>query len=235
MNSLLKLKTLNNLALVLSLFFLAGCQHWPATDATVETTVEVEAESQSEAAPAEEAKSDDTLVCECPVAEVAVAELECPKLPLVVPTRPKQSATRSIEELLIIGRVENVFIQSTKVKLKARIDTGAGLTSLHAIEMVTFERDGKPWIKFKVQVKKQPPIKIERPIERFVEIKQQGGDTQRRPVVLISIRLGEIEEQVEITLTDRGDYVYPVLIGRNYLRDRAIVDVSRKYTVKYPG
>ena len=75
-------------------------------------------------------------------------------------------------------------------------------------------------------------ITVERPIKRLVEIKQLAGESQRRPIVIMSLRLGSIEEQVEMTLSDRTDFVYPILIGRNFLRDRAIVDVSRKYVIK---
>lgn len=222
-----KVPTIKKLTLILSLSFLVACQQLPRIDKAPE------AEAQSESTPVEQAISTGSQACECP----AVEQQQCPEMPAVAPkpTRPKLVAARSIDELQIIGRVENVFIQSNEVKLKARIDSGAGLTSLHAAEVIEFERDGESWIKFIVPVKKHPPIKIERPIERYVEIKLQNDDTQRRPVVIISIKLGEIEEQVEVTLTDRSDYVYPVLIGRNFLRDRAIVDVSRKFTAKYPN
>jgi len=135
----------------------------------------------------------------------------------------------------IIGRVENVFLplddgSDTELKLKSRIDTGAGLTSMNAQELKEFERDGKTWVRFAVfEPKTDEPVFFERPVNHYVEIKQQGGKTQRRPVVSMSLKVGAIEEYMDVNLSDRSSYVYQVLIGRNFLRDRAVVDVSRRF------
>ena len=57
-----------------------------------------------------------------------------------------------------------------------------------------------------------------------------AAEAQRRPVVKLRVALGPIEQQREFTLADRSQYDYPVLIGRNFLRDVAVVDVARQYT-----
>lgn len=135
----------------------------------------------------------------------------------------------------MVGRVENVFLRpkgaaSKSLKLKARIDTGAGLCSMHAHDLVNFERDGKPWVRFAVlEPKTDQPIYFEQPLVRHVFIKQLNGEDQRRSIVNMSIALGDVVERVDVTLTDRSDYVYQVLIGRNFLRDHIVVDVSRKF------
>jgi hypothetical protein len=170
--------------------------------------------------------------CECPpLADGAVPVQPCP---VVTPPPQQQCAVKEPDEHLLIGRVENVYLLPDNVKIKARIDTGAGICSLHVVNLVNFERDGKRWVKFSVPITGQDVVEIERPVKRYAQIKQQNGKSQRRPVIRMTLRLGAIEEHVEITLTDRSDYLYHLLIGRNFLRDRAIVDVSKKFTVQTP-
>lgn len=167
-------------------------------------------------------------VCSAP--PVKHAPPSCSK----VATVPPQANAHMFNDRLIIGRVETVLIAPEKIKLKARIDTGAGISSLHASNLIEFERDGKDWVKFTIPTSKTESIALEQPVKRFVAIKQHSGEPQRRPVVLMSLTLGPIHEQIEMTLTDRSDYLYDVLIGRNFLRDRAIVDVSKKFRIKPP-
>ena len=139
------------------------------------------------------------------------------------------------QEKLIIGRVEYVQLNPSQQVLKARIDTGAGLSSLNAVNLVPFQRDGKNWVRFNItDPKTKKIITLEKKIKRYVNIKQLSGDYQRRPIILMGLVLGSIEEQVELSLTDRSGYVYQLLIGRNFLRDRAIVDVSQKFITHPP-
>ncbi len=193
--------------------------------------------------PAEQAQTNSTCDCATPTA-IAETEITCPNPEAAKPSAPssppvatvrKKIKPAFVDDLLVIGRVENVLVSPDDIKLKARIDTGAGISSLHAKDKTEFERDGKDWVRFTLIVSDEESQVLERPIKRFVSIKQHTGEPQRRPVVVMSLTLGPIEEQVEMTLTDRGDYLYPVLIGRNFLRDRAIVDVSRKFRIKPPA
>lgn len=174
--------------------------------------------------------------CECPVVEqLSCPPIPKPKLKISKPCPVNPPVQQPGRGLQIIGRVENAFLklsgpEQIKLKLKARIDTGAGLSSMHAQELVSFERDGKPWVRFAVlKPKTSEPVFFERPVRRYVSIKQLGGNYQKRPIVGMALVLGDIEETVDVTLTDRSGYVYQVLIGRNFLRDRAVVDVSRKF------
>lgn len=57
---------------------------------------------------------------------------------------------------------------------------------------------------------------------------------ERRYVVRLPIQLGEFIEEAEFTLADRANMRYPVLLGREFLRDVAVVDVSKKYTQAKP-
>ena len=175
-------------------------------------------------------------LCDCSVVAVnckeaaAVPAVEsCPN-PQPVPIA--KEATNTIDDLLVVGRVEYVEVIPDDLKLKARIDTGAGVSSMHARDLIAFERDGKPWVRFSLEDHQQKQTVIERRVKRYISIKRHVAEPQRRPVVAMTLALGSVEEQVDVTLTDRSDYLYPILIGRNFLRDRIIVDVSKKFTVQ---
>jgi hypothetical protein len=148
---------------------------------------------------------------------------------------PPVAPATTVGDKYVVGRIEYTYLvvdgaSDATVRLKSRIDTGAGLTSMHAHDIVTFERDGKTWVRFALsEDASDDGTFFERPLDRYIEIKQLDGETQKRPVVSMALRVGAIEEYLEVNLTDRSNYNYPVLIGRNFLRDRALVDVSRKF------
>lgn len=135
------------------------------------------------------------------------------------------------QEFLIIGAVEHVEVDTTSLVVQARIDTGATTSSIHAEDIVTFERDGKAWVRFNFDAGDgQSPVSMEKRVVRRVRIKQLYADNyQRRYVVKLQLRLGELEEIIEVTLNDRSDFEFPMLIGRNFLTDNAIVDVSKQF------
>ena len=174
-------------------------------------------------------------VAECQCEQAAVKEViryvdkPCPK-------NKSKAAKNSVKPVnpyadkLIVGRVEYVVLSANGLPIKARIDTGAKTSSLNALDMVEFERDGKKWVRFAVMnPATEEKVFFERKVQRYVRIKQMETDYQRRPVVKMGLQLGSVDEFVELTLTDRSDYVYQVLVGRNFLLDRMMVDVSQKY------
>lgn len=134
-------------------------------------------------------------------------------------------------DVRIIGEVEPVTIKKAKLTLPARIDTGAKTSSMDAREITPFERDGKEWVRFTIEDRKSgESVKLEGKLVRTVRIKRHGEDSQKRPVVKLGIALGAVEKECEFSLTDRSDYEYQVLIGRNFLHGEFIVDVSRENT-----
>jgi hypothetical protein len=142
----------------------------------------------------------------------------------------------ALSDKLIVGRVEYVVLSANAMPIKARIDTGAKTSSLNALDLTEFERDGKKWVRFAaMNPTTEKRIYFERKIERFVRIKQMEADYQRRPVVKMALQLGRVDESIEITLVDRSDYVYQLLVGRNFLLDRMLVDVSQKYIAQSQG
>ncbi len=135
----------------------------------------------------------------------------------------------------IVGETEYVRVVPGNAVLKARIDTGATSTSLTALDMTKFERDGKTWVKFFVPDGKDGKVEISRPVIGWVNIKRHGADPVKRPVVKMTLILGEREQSLKVNLTDRSTYTYPLLIGRNFLQGVMMVDVSKKYTHGIPA
>lgn len=133
---------------------------------------------------------------------------------------------------IILGEIENVFLDPPGMEFKARIDTGAQTSSLNAVDKVEFERDGKPFVKFHIiDPNSGEKIELTRRIRGYVRIKQHKTKSQRRPIVQFRVKLGDIDEQISFTLTNRSKYKKQVLLGRNFLRDLAIVDVSKKHSI----
>ena len=132
--------------------------------------------------------------------------------------------------MLLVGEVEHVLVGTEQILLQARIDTGAKTTSLDVSNIEYFERDGERWVQFAVANPSTEVSQIlQRPFKRRVRIKRHGDDAQPRPVVALTISMGDLSREVEVSLTDRSGFRYPVLIGRNFLDGEALVDVSRKF------
>ncbi len=130
----------------------------------------------------------------------------------------------------IYGWREDVLINGVQEKLKAKLDTGALTSSIHAEEKELFERDGKKWVRFIVTdpgVKKPVRTRIEAPLVRIAHIKEPGGETTSREVVRLSFLIGDRKMRGEFTLNNRSNMLAPVLIGRNTIKDLGWVDPTR--------
>ena len=164
----------------------------------------------------------------------AMAEMKRNREPIVTPAPVKLASTPSQE--LVLGEIEKVSIDSIKQTFDSRIDTGAATSSLNAVDIEQFERNGKNWVRFHLSDGVTPLDDtnwIEAPIIRFVKIRQSTNDeTERRAVVELWVRLGTIHEKTQFTLADRSQMTHPVLLGREFIRDIAVVDVSKKYVQK---
>lgn len=131
------------------------------------------------------------------------------------------------------GWLEWVVLEPWGIKLKGKLDTGAKTSSLHAVDIEYFQRDGKEWVRFKTfdPRRKTKPVIIERPLLRDVRIKRHTAAYQERPVVALDVCLGGRLVTAEFSLIDRGRFNYPVLLGRSLLKqERILVDAATTYT-----
>lgn len=138
--------------------------------------------------------------------------------------------------LKIIGRLETIdFPEWNLFDVDAKIDTGAYTSSLHCHHIQEYEEGGKKFVKFNLldpshETYNDKLFKL--PIHRTKVVKSSNGETEERFVVKAKVRLLDKLLRAELSLTDRSEMKYPVLVGRKLLRGRFVVDVSRKYISK---
>ena len=128
-------------------------------------------------------------------------------------------------EKRIIGRAERVRVIPGDIVLEARIDTGATTCSIGVDEYEIFNEDGQDWVEMTLNGKKS-----KHKLVKYIHIKQHGKAALKRPVIRLRLIIGDISESVKVTIASRENFKYQLLIGRNLLHDRFIVDVSKKYT-----
>ena len=132
----------------------------------------------------------------------------------------KQSRTRRKKPPIEIGWREWIsFPKYNNFALKAKIDTGARSSALHATHIKEFVTDSKDWVSFRIY-QSGKFINVERPIKGYRVIKSSIGKKQVRPVIRIKIKLGTKSWFTDITLARRSGMSYPVLIGRSSLTNR---------------
>lgn len=152
-------------------------------------------------------------------------------VPAIVPNAQKTTEVKKMP-LNIIGAVEPIYILPMKSAFEGRIDTGATTSSLDVDEMNEFERDGEKWVSFTVTNRRSGEAHtFEKPILKSVKIKRID-DKEHRIKILIPVSFGGEKFLSEFTLAKREKFEYQVLIGRNILSGRAIVDTSLSHTLK---
>ncbi len=138
-----------------------------------------------------------------------------------------------VQDKTLLGESEWVYISKLKNNYRARVDTGIANSSINASTIERFERDGEKWVRFTLNHEQAAePQTIETKIERIVRMAQSTNleeGSERRVVVKLHVRIGDISQQTEFTLNARSQMEYPVLIGRAFMRDIVLVDVSKEY------
>ncbi len=132
----------------------------------------------------------------------------------------------------IVGYTENVRLFPSDIPLRAKIDTGARTSSLHAQDITVFPRNGKMWVRFHVTNRENRTQEFERPVVRRVRIKDLGGPSVSRPVVLMGICVGAVYRITEVNLSDRSGFNFQLLVGRRFMRQAIVVDPARQFSLK---
>ncbi|WP_312855943.1 ATP-dependent zinc protease family protein [Nocardioides stalactiti] len=116
--------------------------------------------------------------------------------------------------------------------IKAKLDTGARSSALHAFDLEEFERDGVPWVRFSIhpwQRSAQDAVVAELPVHDVRRVKSSSGHVQERYVVLMTIRIGTRRIHTEVTLTRRDEMGFRLLVGREALKQGFVVDSNHSY------
>ena len=131
-----------------------------------------------------------------------------------------------------VGWVEMVRINPGKMLFVAKLDTGSKSASINARNIEYFEKDGQPWVRFEVINRLKRSMTLELPQVREVTIKEHAGEKEKRPVVMLGICMGRIYTETPVSLVNRTGFLYPLLVGRDYLGGRFAIDPAQKFTAK---
>ncbi len=117
-------------------------------------------------------------------------------------------------------------------RIKAKIDTGARTSALHAFDIRTEARGGREFAMFSVhpdQDNDSQVVRCEAPVIDRRAVKNSGGQIEERPVIQTSLRIGEHDIPIELTLTPRHQMRFRMLLGRHAVRRRFLIDPGRSY------
>ncbi len=140
-------------------------------------------------------------------------------------------------EHLLVGWREWVRLPRLGIRrLKAKIDTGARTSALHATHIERFDRDQKAWVRFRVYDDHRNPehfITVAARLRDVRSVRNSGGVQDQRPVIRTMIQLGPHLVRAELTLVERTDMAHPMLLGRTALRAVGVhVDPGRAFLLR---
>lgn len=117
-------------------------------------------------------------------------------------------------------------------RIKAKVDTGARTSALHAFNLQVFDDHGQLMVRFKIH-----PIqgKNDKVVECLAKVKDEriitdsGGHREQRIVIETPVKIGDHLRQVEVTLTDRDNMLFRMLLGRTAIRPHFLVDPNKSF------
>ena len=158
------------------------------------------------------------------VIERIVPKGKCPPPP---PPEVFLSSQPPLSDKQIVGLREQALIAGLNIVMQAKISTSVANSVIDARNIQMFERNGEEWVRFTIyNPDTQEPHILERKRLRFQTVQSSNPTPDRRPVVEIRFTIGKLAQRGEFILSDRSNSEFPILIGRNLLRDVMLVDVS---------
>ena len=147
------------------------------------------------------------------------------------PTDSVKTAPR--EQRPLLGWREWVGLPELGIPaIKCKVDTGARSSALHAFRVDPFRRDNRDWVRFGIhphQDDTQTEIWCEAPVLDIREVTDSGGHTAERYFIATQIQLGEQVLSLELSLTSRDTMLFRMLLGREAMRGRFLVDPAGSF------
>ncbi len=135
--------------------------------------------------------------------------------------------------LVIIGWREWLGLPDLRIShIKAKIDTGARSSCLHAYDIEPFDNAGSAWVRFSVhpiQRRDDLIVQCEAPVHDIRNVRSSSGESSKRFVILTPVTWMGETWNIELTLADRSLMGFRMLIGREAVRGRMLVDPGRSY------
>lgn len=117
-------------------------------------------------------------------------------------------------------------------KIKAKIDTGARSSSIHAFDIEAFDRNGEKWVRFKIhplQHSDDTVVDCSAKVKDYRSVTDSGGHKTMRYIIETSFQIGTDVFTAELSLFNRSNMLFRMLVGRTALKGRYLVDPSRSY------
>ncbi len=117
-------------------------------------------------------------------------------------------------------------------QIKAKLDTGARTSVLHAFNLESFRRGGEEWVRFNIHPSQRDDtvsVTCEAPVIDRREVMNSGGHREPRIFIETEVRLGDDQWSIEISLTNRDEMGFRMLLGRSAMKSRIIVDPRGSY------
>ncbi|KAB7615233.1 ATP-dependent zinc protease [Amylibacter sp. SFDW26] len=142
-----------------------------------------------------------------------------------MPSQPK-----SKKEPTVIGWMEYIDLPDIALhKMKAKIDTGARTSALHATDIEVFQKQGSSWVKFNTWMERDGvTIPLEAPVSDIRDIKNTGGVSEKRLIIETNLLFMGKTWPISISLADRSNMRFPMIIGRTALKQHNIAVHTRK-------
>lgn len=123
-------------------------------------------------------------------------------------------------------------------RIKAKVDTGARTSALHAVNVRPFDRNGEQWVSFVARPggpRDRNQVRCEARARGIRKVRNSGGDVEQRYVIVTPLEMGGRRLDVEITLTNRTEMGHEMLLGRSALqKGRFLVDPAKSFLQVQP-
>lgn len=141
-------------------------------------------------------------------------------------------------EKIIVGAREYCSLPDLGIELiKAKVDSGAKTTALHADNVEIFKKENQDWVRFSIQPFKSNPDLINHCEALLIDnriVKSSNGSKENRYVIKTKITLGNKSWDIEITLTDRNFMGFRMLLGREAMAGKILIDSEFRYLLGKP-
>lgn len=149
------------------------------------------------------------------------------------PEPPDDAAAQEIAPKVVVGWREWVALPQAGVEwMKAKVDTGARSSSIHAFDLEAFERDGQEWVRFSIhpwQKSDDDHVELSLPVLDRREVRSSNGQVEQRYAVALDVTLAGRTVTTVMTLSNRDEMGFRMLIGREALERGFLVDASLSY------